>query len=255
MKRYFFLIAFSSFILSSCSKEEGEGGRSSISGTLEGIISSNSRAEITEVTCVPEDEIKAGDYWLLNTPNSNDDYYIWYNDLSVSSSAPVLASRIAVQVDYSSFNADDNVTIAINTENAINNISGAPFTVVRNNDILTITTNVRGSATDADNATSKFGVDVKTQGKNQIIEQNGVIANEDVFIIYGDDDDIQDDDVKSNFDGTFEFNNLREGSYRIFAYSEDPALPNPLIPVFESVNIGGNEDVNIGTISITKKDD
>ena len=57
--------------LFSCSKEEGEGGRSSISGTLEGIIVDNARTEVNEIICVTEDDIKTGDYWFLNSPNSS----------------------------------------------------------------------------------------------------------------------------------------------------------------------------------------
>lgn len=255
MKRSFLFATMISFILISCSKEEGEGGRSSISGILEGVISTSARAEITEVTCVPEDDIKKADYWLLNTPDSNDNYFVWYNDVSDATTPPSFASRVGIQVDYSSVAADNNITIAINTESAINSVTGAPFTVVRDNDKLTITNTILGSVTDADNGISDFIVDVETQGRNEVILQNGVIANEDIFIIYGDGDDIHDDDIKSNFDGTFKFDNLRKGSYRVFAYSEDASLTNPLTPILKSIEIGSNEDANIGTLSISKKDD
>jgi hypothetical protein len=240
--------------LFSCSKEEGEGGRSSISGTLEGIIVDNARTEVNEVICVTQDDIKTGDYWFLNSPDSYDDYFIWYNNINAPVSAPLISSRTAVKVDYSSLAGDNNITIATKTEAALNAITGLPFSIVRNNDKLTITNKFTGDVSDSDNGTSKMIVDVITQGRDQIILQSGVIANEDVFIIYGDDDDIQDDDVKSNFDGTFKFKNLRKGSYRIFAYSEDPSLPNPLVPVTKSIDIGKNEDANIGSISIELKD-
>tara|TARA_R110001592_G_scaffold211623_2_gene463574 strand:- start:4922 stop:5689 length:768 start_codon:yes stop_codon:yes gene_type:complete len=255
MKIVYLFLASSLLILSSCAKEEGEGGRSSISGTLEGTIIENERSEITEVTCVPKDEIKSGDFWYLNTPDGYDDYFIWYNNVNSPSPTPTITTRIGVKVDYSSLSGDNNIVIATKTETAINNITGTPFTVVRSNDRLTITNNFLGEVTDADNGISKMVVDVKTQGKSQLVLQNGVIANEDVFIIYGKDDDIQDDDVKSNFDGTFKFKNLRKGSYRIFAYSEDPSLSNPLIPITKSIDIGKNEEASVGIITIEIKED
>ena len=192
MKYTYLLLISSILVLSSCSKEEGEGGRSSISGILEGTITENERAEITEVVCVPEDEIKSGDFWYLNTPSGHDDYFIWYNNVNSPSPTPTIATRIGIKVDYSSLSGDNNIVIATKTETALNNIIGTPFSVVRSNDKLTITNVYSGDVTDSDNGISKMVVDVKTQGKNQLVLQSGVIANEDVFIIYGDNDDIQD---------------------------------------------------------------
>jgi len=40
-----------------------------------------------------------------------------------------------------------------------------------------------------------------------------------VFIIYGNEDNIVDDDVSTSYDGTFQFNYLRTGSYTAFVYS------------------------------------
>jgi hypothetical protein len=44
----------------------------------------------------------------------------------------------------------------------------------------------------------------------------------DVFIIYGD-DDVYSDKFATNYDGTYRFDYLREGSYKVFAYSKDSA--------------------------------
>ena len=43
----------------------------------------------------------------------------------------------------------------------------------------------------------------------------------DVFVIYGADGSSYDNDVKTTFDGAYEFKYLQKGKYRIFAYSED----------------------------------
>ena len=74
----------------------------------------------------------------------------------------------------------------------------------------------------------------------------------DVYIIYGEDDDIYDDDTKTNYDGSFEFKNLRKGSYRIFAYTIDLNQTSGVAPVFKSADLGGNEKFDIGNIEVEK---
>jgi hypothetical protein len=68
-------------------------------------------------------------------------------------------------------------------------------------------------------------------------------TDEDVFIIYGDDPSYG-DKVTTNYDGTYEFNYLREGNYKIFAYSKDSAnYPTKhLIPVIVNVSISGKKE-------------
>jgi len=254
MIKYFFIWSTIALTLFSCSKEEeGEGGRSSISGIITGTEISTSRAEVTEITVVPGHEIKSQDFFLLNTPNRSTNYAIWFRDINNIVGAPIIAGRTLIKIDYSS-SGSNNIDMAATIQAAINAISGKPFTVTRTNDFLTITNNKKGYVIDADNATSKLVVDVSTQGKDQITLQDGVFADEDVYIIYGDEDEFFDDNTKTNFNGNFKFSNLRKGTYKIFAYSKDKSdVLEPLIPVFEEIEIGGNEDADIGTITIEKK--
>ena len=253
MIKYFFILSSLALTLASCSKEEGEGGRSSISGTITGTEISSARAEITEITTVPGNEIKSQDFFLLNTPSSLANYAIWFRDINNVMGAPIITGRTLIVIDYSS-SSSTNIDMATSLESALNAISGTPFTVSRTNDFLTITNNSSGYTTDADNATSKLIVDVITQGRDQITLQSGAFADEDVYIVYGDEDDIYDDNVKTNFDGTFEFNNLRKGKYKVFAYSKDESnITTPLTPVFKEIEIGGSEDGDVGKITIEKK--
>lgn len=79
-------------------------------------------------------------------------------------------------------------------------------------------------------------------------------SDEEVFIIYGD-EDIYGDKVTTNYDGTFRFEYLREGNYKVFAYSEDSAgYPSKkMLPVIKNVKIDGkNKTVSAGTIVILK---
>ncbi len=49
---------------------------------------------------------------------------------------------------------------------------------------------------------------------------NVIASAEDVYIVYGDADEIYDDRIQTNYDGTFKFKYLQPGNYTIFAYSE-----------------------------------
>lgn len=72
-------------------------------------------------------------------------------------------------------------------------------------------------------------------------------ADWDVYIIYGDGPG-PDDRIRSNYDGEFEFNYLREGEYTVYVYSSDTSatavnLQSPEKIVFRrSVTIGDRKD-------------
>ena len=79
-------------------------------------------------------------------------------------------------------------------------------------------------------------------------------TDEDVFIVYGD-EEVYGDKVSTNYDGTFRFDYLREGNYKVFSYSEDSAgYPTKrMIPVIKNVKISGrNKTVSAGTLVILK---
>lgn len=85
-------------------------------------------------------------------------------------------------------------------------------------------------------------------------------ADEDVFIIYGDNITYA-DRIRSSYDGAFEFKYLRQGQYKIYVYSQDsaaivgpPANPNaPKKAIVVEVEISGNRQaVDLGTITILK---
>ncbi len=61
---------------------------------------------------------------------------------------------------------------------------------------------------------------------------------ERVYIIYGD-DITHSDDVRTNFDGTFRFSYLRQGTYHVFAYSKDTTgnYISGKMPVIRTVEI------------------
>ena len=62
-----------------------------------------------------------------------------------------------------------------------------------------------------------------------------------VFIIYGEDDNIIDDDTRTSFDGTYEFPYLQKGTYKIVVYSNCLTC------------LGGQDSVLTETVHISDK--
>jgi len=63
-------------------------------------------------------------------------------------------------------------------------------------------------------------------------------ADEDVFIIYGDDRSYS-DRVSTNYEGVYEFKYLRPGDYTIYVYSKDSTLtlPSGIYAVIQKVSV------------------
>jgi hypothetical protein len=75
-----------------------------------------------------------------------------------------------------------------------------------------------------------------------VMQEQYYATDEDVFIIYGD-DEVYGDKTSTTYDGTYEFNYLREGKYTLYAYSKDSAgYPSKkMIPVIVKVDISGKK--------------
>lgn len=72
-----------------------------------------------------------------------------------------------------------------------------------------------------------------------------------VYLIYGD-TGFYSDNIKTSFDGRFEFPFLNKGKYKIFTYSADTTLSGKS-PVEVSVTIDKNKStVDVGEITIVK---
>ena len=87
-------------------------------------------------------------------------------------------------------------------------------------------------------------------------------ATEDIYIVYGTQDSIFDDKVECNYDGNFSFNYLFPGTYTVFAYNEVFHTGNSITnndddyctkePVKFTVNIGKNETIDLGEITVIR---
>lgn len=61
--------------------------------------------------------------------------------------------------------------------------------------------------------------------------------DEDVFIIYGDADNTYDDKFACSYDGSYRFDYLTPGTYKVFAYSRCDTCDDGVKPVFKTVEV------------------
>jgi hypothetical protein len=69
-----------------------------------------------------------------------------------------------------------------------------------------------------------------------IVTAEYYIPSETVYIIYGDGTEVA-NTVKTSYDGSFKFNYLRKGTYKIFVLSEDSTKPFLAVPKEELVKV------------------
>lgn len=62
-------------------------------------------------------------------------------------------------------------------------------------------------------------------------------ADEDVYIIYGSEDDIYDDKFATSHDGSYNFTNLTLGTYTVFAYSRCDLCPSGDTVVSQTIEV------------------
>ena len=97
--------------------------------------------------------------------------------------------------------------------------------------------------------------------KGVIIERNHVgtsifeypAANQDIYLIDGSENSFYDEDLKSSFDGSFEFRYLQKGDYQIFVYEDDNSVASGMSEVLVDVSATQNNQViTLDTIYIDK---
>jgi len=89
-----------------------------------------------------------------------------------------------------------------------------------------------------------------------ILQDSFYAQNLNVNIIYGE-GTIPDDDIRTGFDGTYEFNYLHKGQYIVFAYSECdnnlPECPSGEEPVMDTIQITQKgETYEVPTITVIR---
>jgi len=83
------------------------------------------------------------------------------------------------------------------------------------------------------------------------VTDSGFVADEKIYISYGDNTSVG-NDVTTSFDGSFEFDYLRPGNYKVWAISKILYGVNQLdTTILQDVTISGkSEEKDLGTIRI-----
>lgn len=77
--------------------------------------------------------------------------------------------------------------------------------------------------------------------------------DENVYIVYGDEDNYYDDSYETSFDGSFRFQYLTKGTYKIFVYSDCDTCDSGVEAVTTTVEITeNNQDVVLEDLQISK---
>ena len=80
-------------------------------------------------------------------------------------------------------------------------------------------------------------------------------ADQDVYIIYGNEDTFYDDNIKTSYDGSFVFPYLQKGKYTVFVYEDCPTsdCPSGKKEILRTIEITKkNQVVDLDTIDIRK---
>jgi hypothetical protein len=245
---YFFTLAVL-LLNTACNKIEGPGGTAAIRGKVTGHQVKNGDVEITEVTCTTGALLEHGDYWLLNTNLTSKYYYIYYsNPTWISDADPHLAGRIGIEVVFNY--SDSNIEIAQNTKIALDALANSGYTTSIQQDIISIVNAAIAPVPDADNGSTSFNVDISKQGKYGIITATTPIANERVYIIYGQ-NAFASKDVRTNANGEFSFEGLQVGKYTVYVNSLPSNGTGATIQLDKEIIIDSEQSINAaGTFDI-----
>lgn len=79
-------------------------------------------------------------------------------------------------------------------------------------------------------------------------------ADQDVYLIYGQDDTFYDDDIKTSYDGSFVFNYLQKGKYTLFVYEDCSTCASGKKEILVPFEITErNQVIDLDTIVIKKQ--
>lgn len=229
-----------SLVFASCEKMAGPGGSSAIRGYVEGSNTTSGKNEKIEITVTRGIELEHGDYFILNQPNGQN-YYFWFdNEAWVSNGDPSLTGRSGVAISYTYNDAD--TTIARKVKEALDSVLSNSFEISRSGDMLYLNANSNTEIPDPDDVTTSFVIDIAQQGESDIIGENLPMANERVYLIYGD-GSFYNESARTGAFGDFQFDNLQVGEYQVYVMSKDPLTGEMTKQIFEKVSITSEESI------------
>jgi hypothetical protein len=221
-----------------CKKTEGKGGQATIKGKLSSKsvynVNSSSRAEVNE------------DVYIIYGNGSSE------NDKIKTSGDGSFEFRFLQPGNYKLYafgldtsNPKASITIAYYKEIKVN----SKKEVVEVSDFIIYKKINGGTNTISGKLISKNAFNAGTTNNDYL-----PLPNEDIFIVYGSGSQY-DDKTKTAADGSFQFIGLRDGNYRIYAYSVDTSgsFPVGTVPIFKNISLTGNNNtLNTGNLLVYK---
>ncbi len=196
------------FLISSCSKTEGEGGTSTISGKVKireynkdfTILKNEYYAQGEDVYIIYGDEAKVGDkietlydgtYKFDYLQKGNYTVYAYSADSTGDSNSGYVPVKKEVQILSKGETVEvEDITICVATKDRSGNSTITGHVLAQDYNSVGVYT---GNDFDA--------------------------YDEDVFLVY-ENETFYMDDVKTHYDGTYRFDNLPKGKYKIYAYTK-----------------------------------
>lgn len=241
MKNWLYISLMIIVTFTSCTKQEGEGGTASISGTV-------------NMKLVSDDFQTT----YASFPSHSQDVYIVYGDDEVYS------DKTETGYDgkfYFGYLRKGNYRIYTYSDDSTGQSASGEITVIRDvsinkngrkvtvDDILVLdqVTNYEGSNTISGKL---FAYDYNSD--MTILKDTFYVRNEYVYIARKE-DNYYFDRIRTFYDGSFVFQLLPIGQYEIFAYSRDPSFVDPQdeIPIIINVNIeDNNQTIDVGRLDI-----
>jgi hypothetical protein len=241
----------------SCSKDEGEGGTSTIKGKLMVKQYDNGYRTLLSESAAADENV----FIIYGTDHEtyDEDYKTSYNGeyefkyLQKGSYKVFAYTTDTTGVSVTGY-VDENkpkipMFASVDITKNGSTVTVPDFTILKNND--------KGSST----IRGKVFLKLYNNAVN-FLYNSYYVPDEDVFIIAGNGTASYFDDYKTSYNGEYEFTELPQGNYRIFSYSVDTtgvALNGsidehlPKIPVFIDVNVpGNNTEVSAPDISVIK---
>lgn len=245
------LILSLSLLTSACVKKNpGPGGTSAIRGKITGQEFKPGEVEIQQLIFTGGNQIEHGDYFLLNKVSNNDNYYIYFKNPNwVSVADPGLEGRIGLEVIFNY--SDSNLDIAQAVKNKLTTVNPLNFTMSLNQDLLTMVYKQVGDIPDLDNGNTNFATDVANQGSSNYLSTTTVpMAEKRVYICYGD-NNYSNNDVRTNANGEFIFENLQLGKYTVYVISDQANNSGISEEIGQTVLITDKQSItDIGTLQI-----
>lgn len=253
----FIITILSIFIISSCSKEEGEGGTSTIKGKVLAKTYDNSFSHLLSESYAPDENV-----FIIY----GDDHETYDNDYKTSYNGEYefnyLQKGTYKIFSYSVDTTGVSVTGYIDENKpkipvfATIEITDKGLTV-EVPDLVILKNNKKGSSIIRGRVLLQ-----KWDASISLMDTSYYVHDQDVFIISGNTSEAYFDDYKTSWNGEYYFDQLPAGDYRIFAYTPDTAgvavnlvvdFTLPKVPVFIDVNVPGNGmEVNAPDIVIFK---